>query len=673
MIEAFKQIGMRELEGLDETGRIQKFLSTQAINPGAGYEYLKNKELPAQEIVINLDTKNNKIEIELGDELVTNRREIILAFQQGGAGRKKMLSTNNLNYHTIGSKTHPPTIPALIDYIEDQLDVKGDIAEFVNYLKELRDTFYHKWLDISQDYGGYFLNYELMPFKFRQKFDEFYNPYGKFDIASTINVKGVGNIADAWTEFVSKEVIGSTRKNDVSNYPIFSIKVNGQYLHEGEYRKQYLKIISYDLLDRFFQKSQKKVAENALCSACNEEKDIVTGKIDISTKFYGTTANVFFENIKNKNAYKSFAVCKGCYEDICVGISKIEDNFLDRIFSVKYYLIPTTITAHYEEATNFVQDIIKEKAENLDDEWKKHKRLIKVIKRENVKFDFLFFYKDQASFIVVKHINDVYYKNLETTLKTLSSLNYTQLYSGLKNLPNINSLYWLLFPNYQSHANPDPSLYRKELLELLDSVLKGTTINYKNIISKFNFILRKTYFKQNSAKNIIYRPLKMNILLSFFNRVATLQGGFDMASGNAFTEIASEDVKEFFSIHSGIYGDNYHRQGLVLLGNLINSILNKQRDKSSDFFSKLNLDGLPARRVKKLISEVTHYLKIYEQYKYNSNTYAAMMDRIQGIEDSKLSKDEVIFYILTGISLDRYLGYKYSQEKKENEEIEEEE
>ena len=64
--------------------------------------------------------------------------------------------------------------------------------------------------------------------------------------------------------------------------------------------------------------------------------------------------------------------------------------------------------------------------------------------------------------------------------------------------------------------------------------------------------------------------------------------------------------------------------------------------------------------------DVTEILNIYDKYGNNQLLHSQMMDRLQGIENSSLNKDEVVFYILSGISFGRYLGHKYSKNKEEN-------
>ena len=126
-------------------------------------------------------------------------------------------------------------------------------------------------------------------------------------------------------------------------------------------------------------------------------------------------------------------------------------------------------------------------------------------------------------------------------------------------------------------------------------------------------------------------------------------------------------MKQFFETHSALYATDTYKQGLFLLGVIINGILSAQKDKKGTILSKMNFDGMPVNRIQQFVNSITEYLRIYDDkifHKISSPLYANMIDRIQGIEKSKLTKDEVIFYILSGISFSNYLSIKYAKEKK---------
>jgi hypothetical protein len=119
------------------------------------------------------------------------------------------------------------------------------------------------------------------------------------------------------------------------------------------------------------------------------------------------------------------------------------------------------------------------------DKNKESMKVLTKIEAKNLKVNFLFWRPDQASFIVLDIINDVYYKDLQEKLQKINEVNYSLSYKkfALNYYFNFNDLYWLLFPNYKSHNSPDPKLYRKELLNLIDSIFKNREIDYNYLIN----------------------------------------------------------------------------------------------------------------------------------------------------------------------------------------------
>ena len=142
-----------------------------------------------------------------------------------------------------------------------------------------------------------------------------------------------------------------------------------------------------------------------------------------------------------------------------------------------------------------------------------------------------------------------------------------------------------------------------------------------------------------------------------------------MNDGHCVSEIIKQEYKDFFNTHTAVYGDNSYRQGLFLLGTVISRVAYAQRKKgegrkdSSTFLAKINYDGIPARRVDKLVNEVKKYSIIYDVFK-DPGIWGNITDRLQGIETSILKPDEVVFYLLTGISFQDYLGMKSALDKK---------
>ena len=137
-----------------------------------------------------------------------------------------------------------------------------------------------------------------------------------------------------------------------------------------------------------------------------------------------------------------------------------------------------------------------------------------------------------------------------------------------------------------------------------------------------------------------------------------------MNEGQFISDILKKEYQEFFDVHSAVYADSAYRQGLFLLGTVIAKIIYLQKDKSSSFLKKINFDGIAARRVPALVNQVKQFEDIYRKKIFQEKgIWGNIMDRLQGIENSALKPDEVVFYILSGISFEDYLGMKMAMEK----------
>jgi CRISPR-associated protein Csh1 len=157
----------------------------------------------------------------------------------------------------------------------------------------------------------------------------------------------------------------------------------------------------------------------------------------------------------------------------------------------------------------------------------------------------------------------------------------------------------------------------------------------------------------------------MLLFMTILNQINILKEEKPMNKGYSVSEVAKQDYRDFFTTHQQVYEENYYRQGLFLLGTVISKIVYAQKGKSATFMKKVNLAGIPAHRVKNLIGEVKEYASIYSVYE-EPGIWGNIMDRLQGIEISGMKGDEIVFYILTGISFEDYLGMRYAQEKKLN-------
>ncbi|OQX06463.1 MAG: hypothetical protein BWK80_50670, partial [Desulfobacteraceae bacterium IS3] len=310
--------------------------------------------------------------------------------------------------------------------------------------------------------------------------------------------------------------------------------------------------------------------------------------------------------------------------------------------------------------------------------------LVKKSEKKDFAFSLLFFDKQKNAFDILKLISNIEYKKLVKKLEHFDDFRKAYDLALLNQSFTLNDVRYNFFPSESSHNAEDiRKLYRKDILNFLEAFLHGYSISYTDMIRRFTDIYNRRFHRDNSD---ILAPFKAALFFSILNKVKPLKG-MAMKGGNAVTEVQNEAFRKFFETHEAIYKENYYRQGLFLLGTVINKIVVAQQKKASQkneggegdenkkgkpkkatstFLKKLNYSGIPAHRVSNLLAEVKNYTEIYdEQISYKEpEIWGNIMDRLQGIENSGMKGEEVVFYILTGISYAGYLGMIHSKKEK---------
>jgi CRISPR-associated protein Csh1 len=679
MINLFKNLGecvLRKAGYYDIENNTEKrkiFLNFQSIVPMPRKKKDGTDDEITNAISLDFNTKENIFKFILDKELSIENREYFFAFSTDANNRKKFLSTNNMPCF------YSKFITDSIAYIEDKRKQKKSKQWFLEnisqdydeLLKEIKEAFY---LEIGQKKKkAYILNKDCID---PDKKDSLIEIEKKLlekqkDKTKQIPVEGLYN------SLINKEFYNKDSKESKEFTPVILSKIDGKHILEYEtYRNSYINLVYYDLFERFFIEKGKA---DKICHTCGEKSNVV-GDVSLLMKFYGTTNNLFFENLKKTETYKSFSVCKPCLMKIFTGMKFTETDFNDYLLGNVCYLIPET-----------------DKGEPAFD--KKYKKIFKLLRsnegymnnitvidgllqqanRKNFRFNLLFFDIPRMSkaFNIVKYISNIDYQNLSEKLKLFDKYNkdYDLSLFGNNNSIKLYDIRNYFFPTKSSHNKADSSLFRKDILDLLEAFLHGNSMNYNVLIKRFMNIYRLK-FNRNAIDEL--SPFKMILMLSIFNKIKPLKGVEIMETGSCVTQIQQEEYQKFFTEHHVVYENNSHRQGLFLLGTIINRIVHEQRKKSltkskdssenkkikasSTFLKKINYSGIPARRINKLVAEVQNYTLIYDIYE-ETGIWGTMMDRLQGIEKSTMKGEEIVFYILTGISFKKYLELTKNLEK----------
>lgn len=671
MINSFRVLGKSILEreryyGTEnENEKREIYLKTQSIFPEQRGDRAKNA------IAINFNTQKREFTFEWDKEITPGNRDYFFAFSVGAPkDQKKFLSTNNVR--TFYKKVFDDSLSYLAKRRKGSKTKKwfseNILKDYDSLMKEIKDTFYVK------EGKDYILNKDMLS---TDKKESLHKIEERIKDKQKNSSKPIP-VETLYNTFINMELLANEGKSDNKFPPVFLAKINGKSILEYKHLKlSYINLVYFDLFERFFIENAQK---NKTCHICAGKKEVI-GEIPLPMKFYGITNYLYFENLKNQAAYRSFSICRECLKEVLTGMRYTSTELRDRILGITCYLVPSMETEE-ENFENKYKSIFKllQKREGYQQDIEEIDRLVRKSARKNFYFNLLFFERDKQEFNIIKLISNIEYKSLVSKMTLFHELNKAYQLSLLKKSISLDDLRFHLFPSEDSHKKPDPRLYRKDILDLLEAFLYGYPVNYHMLIKRFMHIYRLKFHRD---KTVAIAAFKMVLLLSIFNKINSLKGVETMESnaGNTVTEIQKEDYRKFIEAHQAIYEKNFHRQGLFLLGTVINSIVSTQRKKSSDkaqegedqrqrrklsstFMRKLNFSGIPARRVNRLLGEVRNFANIYEIYE-EPGIWGNIMDRLQGIEESSLNPEEIVFYILTGISYASYIGMKKGMEKKE--------
>jgi len=694
VINAFKDIGysiLKKDEFFQTENIIEKrrrLLFHQSLVPYEKKDKQGNKVLNGRAICLNFDLDKKEIEFKLSEkELIEENREYFFAFRLGAPkDKKKFLSTNNLDtfYSAIFSET--------LLYIQDKRNNNRSREWFKNNITNKYEEF------ISMIFGKFYVNGELLVQKGNKKIEGNYLNYEQLKenqkklFISIMNEFGESNkkitINELYNRFLNKLFFDSDSKN-ISNFPPrFIVLFNNQNIleyNDGEHKNDYINLCYYDLLKRF---SVEKGKKEKICHICKKENKIIQD-LPLSMKFYGTTNSLNFEQVSSSNAYKSFAMCEDCLFQVLTGMKYIENNFSEHLFDLNAFLIPIKEDSFDIELYKRIIGILKNKTK-YKNEIEQMRNALKKADRKNLYFNLMFFFHPAGSqqFDILKLISNIELNRLIPKLEMFDRMTKKYKLDSIGNGTNaltLNNLRYYLFPSLKSHIKiydkkAKQYLFAKEIITFLGNFLTENKINSYVLIKKFMQIYKLRFNKRSekskSGNNTdILSSFKMVLFLTILNKIKIIKGGLIMKEGNHISAVQKNDYNNFFEEHSEIYEGNSFKQGLFLLGTVISKIVYAQQKKalskgkpkklSSTFLSKLNYDGIPARRIDKLVNEVKNYTILYQDNIYEEKgIWGNIMDRLQGIEKSGMKPDEVVFYILTGISFEDYLGMKFSLEKK---------
>ena len=661
MINNFKTIGNNVLthdgyfqEDLLEEEKNIIYIRRQTLVPR------RKKNALERAVCINFDLDNQTFKFSLDKEIDSDQetRNHFNAFKLGAPkDKKKFLITNNIDcfYNKVFSESK--------EYIEAKL-MRSTTPQFQWFEKNIKDE-YVKFLStiLNIFYFQVDQNYYLNPDNLIQEQKEIYN---RIKISLETQTTRQISVEEMYHRLINKLYLNRDSKNSDKFPSIFMARFNGKLITEiDSLKNSYLNIVFYDLFKRFF--IEEKPCKSH-CHICATDTNVI-GKIPLPMKFYGVTNELFFQNLSNKNAMRSFAICENCLRDILTGMRYVQDDLRDYLFDMNCIVIP-----ELPDGSEFVGNeyksilrIIKKEKKGYQDDIQELKALQRRCSKQHLKFNLMFYFQDKQAFDILRYISNIDLGGFIKKLKFFDYYSSSYSLSVLNDALTFMDMRYYLFSSFKSDKNPDYKVFGKALLNFIESFFNNEKISYHQIIHSFIKIFKKRlHNKMTSNADLNISPFKTIIFLTILSDLHLLKGA-GMKQGASITEVLKKEYVDFFETHKAVYKDNNYRQGLFLLGTIVSKINYAQSkgERKKTILSKLNYEALSARRVPQFLNKIRDFASIYKGKFYEEvGIWGNITDRLQGIETSGMKSDEVIFYILSGFSYDEYLGKKFGMNKK---------
>ena len=675
MIEAIREIGEYVL-GKHDMFSIDNFLKN-ICKPLKSIKNINGKEYQQYIVIINFNTKLNKIELEFERVNANNKDSTTEYLWIGNSKGKKdqiFLTTDkpiylfnkslpNIHKHTSGDFENKIKNILQNFFISVKKEKIIDCSKF-EFVKEKSLALERQLNKIKNEISLIKTKKELTDKKKKLKnilkilaLEKYKKDIDKFDkdMLKTIFVKLDNDlkgkdIFKRLDEYYKKDLLTRISKSEKkaeslitndwlfeqglykNNVAVYTIFIDNKPFSKNEdYRKF---IYSQKILVLFDKKNKtykRNFTEKNYCSICKGRIDTTSNTTNLDFKYYSKDKHGFSSNLDGKFT-KNFNICQECYQYLMVGENFIRNNLNAKI-GLWTYIIPKFISETKLYITNFAK-YLKNKTNNLTNlsDIKEIENFIEQFRRceegiQNYLINYLFYYQPPGSseFKILKLIKDVpttrlnYIQKIEDDISNLVDNKFdAQNYFKV----SLNKL-WGNIPVKKK----DNHGYSK-FLEIIDSIFSDISIDYSFLINQFtevikiikfgndNYNIYKKTEKVNKTE-MLNKVLQQNFIILFIKKLGIL-GGINMSENLNITEneklLLPKDILEYFT-DLEIYSDR-QKQALFLIGYLIGEIGNKQ-SQTSDTKKKpiLNKINFQGMDYKKLMRLSNDIVEKLNQYK----------------------------------------------------------
>lgn len=477
-------------------------------------------------------------------------------------------------------------------------------------------------------------------------------------------------------QFSTKGKIGEDLRDieiDKKKKYLLTLKIGNKYIGEIIPKEWFINKIR----ERFFEGGG-----SSICQLCNQRKE-VGGKFSLSMlglEFCNFDKKGFAPSFSQRDSWKEIPICFDCMKFIEYGKSFL-DEFLrieTPIGKLSYYIIPSFIFKKSEAIQKFLEKVRLSSYQIENEITKglimKEDRLYDLVKEigDWIRFNFLFFTKEQSRFLIHSYVNDVKPSWInrifdieekcrkewifqEAQMKKIFGKKYKN--SFLKkhiNLRNKKIVWWVQFLHFIYST-------KKEYVNTLSNILSNKKISFDLFIHNSIIYLQNTF--KNDIKNLNRNVLQTLAIFLFLKRLNLFR--MDKNIKNIF----SKESNEFFDKYKELFSNNEQKIAF-LLGVLGNYVLYVQYLKGGykfgeePFRKEFNNLLINKKRLKKILVKCVEKLA---QYKKGIPTwFSENLINYLNTKDLNLSTDEISYFFTLGLVCGNLL-FKKNEKGGENE------
>lgn len=577
---------------------------------------------------INFNTKLESLEIDVTEEIdIDSPFKYRLVGHIGGAGKRQFrLSSKYLEKH-MGE-----TLDALS---------KEDIGEELNNkVKEVLDKFFTTTSEGTKLHGNKFLDLHKLGYS-----DE-----------------SIEDIYNRVTDNGSKEITAKTMREELQR--IFIEKINNKYGIDSEgivgiyvIDIDDMRVYTNSDYENILVSNDEDSQEEGICNVCGMEKELVK-EVSFNIKTFTTNQVIFNEGARGSSKGENFKVCKDCISSIRAGENYLNQKLNTRIYGISTYIIPNFIYGEKLniEELNYVADKLKDAHNKLE----KLKVTGEIVNEISMDLDGIGYFN--VNYMMHSVSNSA--TKIRDTITEIQPTRYSELEKiiikandMIKELDcgsfNLNTIYYM-YPILDNKKDPD----FREILTIYKSIMKKNKLNRRVTINNIlkciryiahcneGFAVGKRF--NNRLENYV---LLSNAYVRFLELNDNLEVGNSMDGNAAGNKLGVDKVVTEYAKDMGL---NEQQYSMFILGNIIGNIGTAQYTQrgSKPILKRVNYSGMGEEKILRLFNEVleavhNEKMGVYTELMFEEASSIFMKNR----SDWKLSKEEAVYYILSGYAL----------------------